>query len=122
MTINWVQLGAEAAVATPIGATVIWVFRALFKTAWKTLAVFEGMQTSLHTIATNDLPHLYMSLGEIRTDLKDMRNDFLRYVIEESMRGQDTIGFRRGNREHPTGSGHYPPDDGGSVREPGGKA
>ena len=76
MVADWSKVGAIAGIAG-LGITI---FGGLLGVAWKTLQVFQGMRTSLHTIATNDLPHIY-------AELQDMRRDFLDYIKEERNRG-----------------------------------
>jgi hypothetical protein len=104
--VNWVEFGAIAGIVTVVTGFLKWIGKAL----WTLVKTFEEMETSIQKIASNDLPHIY-------DELKDIRKDFMTYILEESQRGQDTAGFRRGDREDPTGSGHYPPDYSRGVRE-----
>lgn len=75
MIANWEKIGAIASIMGLGGAVVVWMFKMLYAV----IRTFAAMQLSLHTIATNDLPHIY-------AEIQDMRKEFLDYIKET--RGQ----------------------------------
>lgn len=105
MTIDWNAIEAIAAVA----AVVLPMLGAGIVYAGKVLKTFVAMQASLHTIATNDLPHIY---GEI----KDLRKEFIEFIREDSF-GQAEISYTGGDHQDSARLGHHSGVNGGGVRE-----
>lgn len=84
MTTDWNKIAALAAVMGVTGGFLAFIGRI----AWLALGVFQEMRTSLHVIATNDLPHIY-------AEIRELKHEFLNRI--GGVNGSDKTGNTRGD-------------------------